>query len=251
MRKITLEGAINARSLEGMKSAYGTIRPNKLIRTGHLHGLSDSDVELLKQEGLQVVIDLRTPGEHDEKPDRQMEGVENIHLPIFDNAVMGITHEREQDPLIRMSKAPDLGVVYHKIVGPEAIEMWKQIFDVFDKYRNGTISWHCSAGKDRCGMTAYMIEYILGVDEQTRINDYLQSNEDFEPRAEKLRQQALERGLSEEDALNIKRMLMVDEDYLRSAISFINENYGSIDGFLLKCGVDEQYKERLREAFLE
>ena len=240
---------MNARSLEGMKSEYGTIRPDRLIRSGNLHDISDSDVEQLKNAGLKVVIDLRSPSEHDANPDREMEGVEIIHLPIFDDTMAGVVHEK--DTIIRVSKMPEMKGYYHNLVGQAVIPVWQKIFAIFDEHRNETIGWHCSAGKDRCGITAYMIEYILGVDEQTRMNDYIQSNDTFAPRAEMFRQQALARGMSEEVAAHIKSLTMVNEEYMLEAMKYISENYGTIDAFLLECGVDEQYKQRLREAFLE
>ena len=48
--KITLEKVTNARDLGGLKSPYGTVKFNKLLRSGHLSVATQSDIEKLTCE---------------------------------------------------------------------------------------------------------------------------------------------------------------------------------------------------------
>lgn len=59
--EIILQGAPNARDLGGIKTCDGRVlRKNRLIRSGMLSRLTDSDVEYLKTAGLCTVVDFRT-----------------------------------------------------------------------------------------------------------------------------------------------------------------------------------------------
>ena len=90
-RVITLTGIRNARDLGGLCGADGRrIRTGCLLRSAHLGEAADSDEALLKQTWrLHTVIDLRTGREVQKQPDRQMSGVEQLHMPFFDEQRIG------------------------------------------------------------------------------------------------------------------------------------------------------------------
>ena len=91
--KILLEQVANARDLGGIPTAYGRVRQNKLIRSGHLSIASDGDVKTLLSKNLRRVIDLRTPAEIANHPDVQIEGVEFLNVSIMSATTFGISYE--------------------------------------------------------------------------------------------------------------------------------------------------------------
>ena len=95
MEVIKLRGSSNFRDLGGVKLRDGSILPTgKYFRGKTLFGLRKRDIDkLVKEYGLKTVIDLRTNQEVEEKPNPKIEGVTFIHMPIFDEAVAGITRE--------------------------------------------------------------------------------------------------------------------------------------------------------------
>ena len=57
--------------------------------------MTESDAEsLLKDYKLRMVIDLRTGVEKNEQPDHVMEGVEYLHIPLFNESRVGISTKK-------------------------------------------------------------------------------------------------------------------------------------------------------------
>ena len=52
----------------------------------------------------------------------------------------------------------------------------KDFFDILADERNYPIDFHCSIGKDRTGCLAYLIEGLLGADEEHLMRDYMFTN---------------------------------------------------------------------------
>ena len=83
---IVFEKIDNARDLGGIIAAGGRpIRPQRLLRTAHLHDASDADVARLKSEfNLCRIFDFRSLGEFEAVPDREIDGVQHHLLPTID-----------------------------------------------------------------------------------------------------------------------------------------------------------------------
>ena len=80
----------NMRDLGGLRTADGRkIKPQMLIRSAHLVQAEEQDTENISE-----VIDLRTPAERQESPDRTY-GCEYTPLPVFEEINAGISHEEK------------------------------------------------------------------------------------------------------------------------------------------------------------
>jgi len=97
----------NKRDLGGLCTADGrVIRAGLLIRSGNLGEAAEEDLE-----GISAVIDLRTTGEREQVPDR-VYGREYLAIPIFDDHITGISHEKgRKDTLI-----PDMRELYAEMI---------------------------------------------------------------------------------------------------------------------------------------
>ena len=81
MKVINLESTFNTRDLSALKIDNKRIKENRLIRSGHLHNLTENDVNTLKNLNLKVVIDFRSEHEFIHRSDKRIEGVTYLNFP--------------------------------------------------------------------------------------------------------------------------------------------------------------------------
>ena len=97
----------NLRDLGGIATMDGrVIRKGMLVRSAHLGNATKEDLA-----GISAVIDLRTPREREEAPDRFYH-CEYHPMPIFYALTAGISHEEES----RKSRVPDMRWLYRMLV---------------------------------------------------------------------------------------------------------------------------------------
>ncbi|MGE4802922.1 tyrosine-protein phosphatase [Yersinia hibernica] len=92
---------------------------------------------------------------------------------------------------------------------------------------DGAALFHCTAGKDRTGWTAVILQSIAGVDRQTIMEDYLATNEYTQVRVD-----ATLAVLPAEASAIYKPMLTVDASYLQAGLDEIVTQYGDMNNYL-------------------
>lgn len=249
MKVIELDNCINVRDI-----CYGNIIPGKLIRSSSLDKLSPNDYKKLFEElNVKTVIDLRTQDEKQDENDIIPTGIQYYSIPLVNKETLGITHGKtsEEKLLNLKNNMPNMKHIYEDLVSRDKEKQWKEIFDIILK-QDGTILWHCKQGKDRCGIVAAMVEYVLEIDEKTIMEDYLYSNYDCLNKANKMYQLML--GCCDEESIadDIKDLFIAKEEYLNSSFNYIKKEYGSIDAFLEEiCGLDHLKRELLKKKYLK
>lgn len=224
MIPIALATIRNARDLGGTMTSDGRrIRPGCLIRSAHLGGASKEDLHSLREKHrLRTVIDLRTPMERMEKPDRA-DGLEYLPLPVIDDLRAGITHERKTEN----EAFPEMAYLYTIMVTRKDNQAGfaRALRAVFSHdYESGSVLWHCTEGKDRCGMVTALTLEALGVPRDAIMADYLLTNRVGLVRARAVYERLLPiRG--EAFAGSVYRAYIVDESYLQAAWEAMGENY--------------------------
>ena len=198
------------------------IRRNKLIRSASLYKAKEEDVSYLKNEhDLDTVIDLRSFREIKEAPDLSYD-LTYRHMPIIAAFKDGITHENRH-----LYKMPDLSITYKEMVtDPEYKENIRKILTYIMERNSdeGAVLWHCSEGKDRCGLISALIMKALDVDEETIFEDYLETNKSSKIRAQGVYEEVL--SLSDEEyASAAYKAYIADERYLRSAFDEMGDNF--------------------------
>ena len=233
-RTIVFEGINNCRDLGGLKNSEGkTIRKGCLIRSAHLGEASDNDIKKLHEMHLQTVVDLRTIVETREKPDRYPEEEDNRPMDI--------------------SKI-NLGETYAYMMKDEHCSRHfgnalKIIMNT--DFDNGCVLWHCTEGKDRCGLVSAFLLTVLGVDEDVIREDYLLTNVVNGPKAEHLYSIFKEMGRSEADCEGIRNVILAKEEYLDAALGRIREKYGTMENFLTAgLHLEPEQMKRFREKML-
>jgi len=170
------------RDLGGMKTKDGrVIRPGMLMRSAQLSEAEGDDLK-----GISEVIDLRTPKERLEAPDQTWYSCYSP-MPIFETIMPGISHEDE----LTGRSVPDMTKLYEKLMKECADTFRDVLLEIMNHdYDSGAVLWHCTEGKDRCGMTSALILEMLGVSREFIMEDYLKTNRINLPKARKIQQQA-------------------------------------------------------------
>lgn len=180
MEVIKLKTGKNFRDIGGVTLKDGTTLPTgKYIRGKTLYNLSKKDLDILiKVYGIKTIIDLRTDQEMEEKPNPSIEGVNFIHMPIFEEATAGITREygtRSFGAIRAMTSMPDL---YRSMTEEQWLDnlvaVVKKILSLSEEEL--PVLFHCSVGKDRTGIIAALLLFYFGASEKDVIEDYLYTN---------------------------------------------------------------------------
>lgn len=267
--RITLKGAPNTRDLGGIFAEDGRkIKAKKLIRSGDLHEITAEDQKILTEEyRLKKVIDFRTQEERRQRPDRMMEEVVYLHIPILDETMLGVTREKEADRdltgqmLALLQENQDctaaaegyMRQLYSSFLQQEfAKKEYRLFFEELLKASSGSILWHCTAGKDRVGIGTMLLLEALGTDRRIIMEDYLKVNEFSKSVVEIQSRIAYERTGRKEAAELVKKLFSVEPSYLEAVYAEIERDFGSMEKFLEKeMGLDPEKKERLKELYLE
>lgn len=236
-----MESLANARELGGIQTADGrTVKYGLLLRTARLNQASEADLNRLSEVyGVKTIIDLRYTTEESEDPDPEVEGAENIFMSMvslpseinFSGWDLELVYEAltEQDSLEDGLESAGQDIAYQFMVSNNySRNVMTKVFDILLK-ANGeeAVLWHCSGGKDRTGIIAYLILSALGVEESVAMDNYMVTNV-------------------------YKGEHSVEENWLTAAITVINNNYGGVQSYLRnELGLTEAELLQLQDAYLE
>ncbi|AQA03485.1 phosphotyrosine protein phosphatase [Mycobacterium sp. MS1601] len=260
---MTLSGAWNFRDVTESTG----IRPGLLFRSGELSALDDEGRKQLQALAIGDVADLRSAievGKHG--PGLVPDGVQ-IHLLPFvetvvsdgeaphEHAFARLMTEKPSDESTNAAAKRYMAEEYRgfaKAAG--ARRAVHRVITLLGDQR--PVLAHCFAGKDRTGFTVGVVLQAAGVDRDAVMTDYLASN----AAAGTLREQIVSRIRSRFDGeipaemaeLTEARLsddvLGVHEEYLDAALRTVDDEFGSLDGFLTASGVTAEHLDKLRAA---
>lgn len=261
IRRIKFQKLKNTRDLGGYVSSDGrVIRDKMLIRSGSLFKASEDDLKKLCDEyNLSTIIDLRIEAEIKEKPDPEINGVRYIHIPLLDKAYLGITRDEYSiktwfNIFSDASRRPEdvFYDMYEMLVfGERTQTLFPQIFSILAEDNTEAVLWHCSAGKDRVGVTTMLILLALGIDRETIIEDFLATNR-FSS-AEIIKTRVFAPLVIKERRLRkcLAILMGVKREYMDRLFLKIDKEFCSIEDFFMKqYGIDENMLNSLRDKFL-
>ena len=256
MGKIYLEGADNTRDLGGIKTTEGAVIKDKLlIRSNRLSRITDQDVQVLSnQYHLQKILDLRTPMEVEQEADRKVGNAIYKNIPFFMESMVGVSREQEtKKQMLHMEEFPDMKDIYVMMIQNDFCK--KQISNAVNEVMNtqdGAVLWHCTEGKDRCGLLSAIILFLLDVSEEDVMEDYLKTNKAAITRVEKIRKKLHLAGLHREKIEKLEGYFVAKEEFLNAAFKAMKTDYGSINQFI-KNGlhISMEQKQAFKDKILE
>lgn len=239
-RVLPISGGQNFRDLGGYPTTDNHhVKWGQIYRTGRLGHLTNADLTILKNRHVLTDIDFRTSIEEKLLPDKLPDGASYFNNEIFKprkdpKRNSGMTEEE-----VAVYMEPGQGVDFMKhnykmmIENPYCQAAFRKFFaTILSRANHGAILFHCTAGKDRTGLGAYMLLRALGVDETTATKDYLLTNPTIKPRLDKRMNIFRQKGANDDQVANALAMASVSLDYLNTAKEAINHLSGSFQQYL-------------------
>jgi protein-tyrosine phosphatase len=266
-----LPGAWNFRDVADGATA---LRPGRLFRSSELSRLDDDGRATLRRLGITDVADLRAAREIARRgPGLVSDGVEIHLLPFPDLADDERTdaaapHEEAFQRLLRGESDGS-----EESVNEAAVRFMTDEYRQFPT-RNGAqralrrvvallaagrpVLTHCFAGKDRTGFVIATVLEAVGVDRDTIVADFLRSNAAVPELRARIYEMIQQRGDTEltpevvtfTEARLSDGVLGVRPGYLAAARQTIDDEFGSLGGYLNDSGITEAEVDRLRGALL-
>ena len=253
-REIHLKGTSNTRDIGGyLTSDLRTLRWRQIIRSENLSRLTASDFQKLEEIGVKTVIDLRTEREHEQSPTVWLgdNPPRFFHFPVGDSQNDWFNAQRK---LMKSNRFTEEQALEHMVDGYRMIaevgpSSYQKLMDVVLDQSNWPVLIHCTAGKDRSGVAVALILEALGVDRETIMEEYLLTNKfsRVDEKAVILSKQSKKASMGHRtpSASAWRPIVGVDAKMLEAFYASVDEEYGSMDAFLTKLGVDHDARGAL------
>jgi protein-tyrosine phosphatase len=238
------EGSFNFRDIGGYPTQDGnTVRWNLYYRGGRQDRMTAKDLKELAELGIKSQIDLRRPDE----AGQQGRGPLGDFGASYHN--LAVIPEGGSDRLSQL--VGDTAISGKRYLGylDFGPDVWIQMFKIFAKAEDHPIYLHCTAGKDRTGVSTAFLLSVLGVGRDIIEADYLLTNIDVERQVDFLEaNNLLPAGVDRELMMHhagVPEAAMVD------FLDGLDEKYGGALGYLGSIGIDEATMSAVRQNFLE
>lgn len=253
-RRLSLQGAFNFRDLGGYETKdRRVVKWGKLYRSEELAGLTEEDICYIHNLGLKTICDYRTDFEVQHKPNPKIQDVRQVSLPVMQDLAkdLNINEFFRLGDLSMLGKPGEYLVQMNRdfVTGNEAFVTF---LELIQDTNNLPLLNHCTAGKDRTGFASALLLLLLGVPEETVMQDYLLSNGFREKMNEKM-MAFLGAQLQDEASVEIlTAMFEARAEYLQAAFDEIHNVYGSVDQYAEKgIGLTKEQLDDLRDLLLE
>ncbi|MBC6971199.1 tyrosine-protein phosphatase [Bacillus sp. Xin] len=253
-RRLPLQGAFNFRDLGGYETSDGhKVKWGKLYRSEELAGLTEWDIAYLEQSGLKLICDYRTDFEVTHKPNPSIASARQVCLPVMQDIAkdLNINEFFQVGDLSMLGKPGEYLVKMNKgfVEGNEAFVRFLQLAQ---EPENLPLVNHCTAGKDRTGFGSALLLLLLGVPEETVMQDYLLSNGFREKLNQKMMAFLGAKLQNEESKEILGAMFEARAEYLQAAIDEIKRAFGSIENYAeTGLGFTKYQLENMKALLLE
>lgn len=251
-RRLPVAGTFNFRDLGGYPTADGrTTVWGHVFRSDNFGQVQPETWRQLHEMGLREVFDLR----HDAERSRDPSAIpSDVAIAV---STLGIGGEAAEAPdvveLLASGGDGGFGLDFMLDLYQDLVENHGPVFATLlghlaDRSRLPAV-FHCTAGKDRTGVAAALLLRVLGVEPDLVLDDYeLSTRYRSNPRIEILRPRLEAAGV---DIAAVRPFLSAPRPALAKALDTIDEQYGSVESFLLAHGLNSTTPARLRELLLQ
>ncbi len=242
-RHIRFEGCFNFRDIGGYPAADDrTVQWGRYYRAGRQDRMTQSDLDRIRDLGVRTQIDLRKNDEVEVQGRGPLEtmGVRHVHLPVIPDG--------GTDELARI--VGDTGISGRRYLGYLSFggDTWLRMFEIFAEPDDHPIVIHCTAGKDRTGVSTAFLLSVLGVDRALIEADYVLTNRDVPRQVEFLEASgALPEGVGREEMMHHAG---VPETAMGDFLDLLEDRWGGALGYLRSIGIGDETFEAVRRNFL-
>lgn len=230
--RLPLEGTTNTRDLGGYSTKEGhSTKWHAFLRSDDLFDLTDKDKKLLEDYGLKTVIDLRSSSELMFRPSPYQDHpkVAYYNVSLFDNAsphaIQGLPIDALKSMYIEMMLTHQ-----DKII---------EIMTLMANAQEGTILFHCAAGKDRTGVISMLLLGLVQVPNRDIVSNYevsftnLKRSPFFKQRKD-----------------NITHLMYSNNKDMEETLSYIRDHYKTVESYLKSCGLSEELIIKLKQRLI-
>src|SRR3954452_8299681 len=246
---------MNFRDLGGYAGRDGrTVRHGRVIRSDALHALTDTDIATIGALGLRAVFDLRWTHERERQPTAipASHGHRVVHLMVGEDP--DLTNSKELIDQILDGSLPEADDEYMAGMYAEMLRDGAASFGTLLTHL-AEDDWlpalfHCTAGKDRTGIAAALLLSVLGVDDETILDDYeLSTKYRSNKRIEELRPTLEAAGV---DIEKVRPFLSARRPVMEATLAHLRDDHGGVEQYVLgPAGVTEATLHRLRDLLLD
>ena len=243
-RHYPFEGCFNFRDIGGYLNKDGKrVKKGLYFRTGRQDRMSDQDLSKLSDLKISTQIDLRKPDEVLDQGRGPLEAMGDNYVNI------AVIPEGGSDQLSRL--VGDTGISGKRYLGYLEFgpDSWLRLFEILANKDSLPLVLHCTAGKDRTGVSTAFLLSVLGVSRDLIEADYLLTNLDTARQAD-----FIENTVGYPEGYDRKSMIAaagVPEQALKDFLDGVEAKWGSAVGYLKEIGGTQEQMDTVRNNFLE
>lgn len=225
--EIFVDGVENFRDLGGYPLANGSKIPmGKFFRSAALHDITPQGIKTLQGLNIEYIIDLRSAAELalNGNNTEDLPEITYVHLPMLDHLNSSIAAGEWVFP-------ESMLVMYQQILEQYQDE-FQEMFEIFARAEGGVV-FHCTAGKDRTGVTTMLLYGLAGVDPTLIAEDYSYSEQIL----------GIQENLPPEIPAYVVR---TKPEYMKDTMQWLEKEYGGVPEYLTAIGVSDDTQAAVR-----
>ncbi len=237
-----MEQILNFRLLaDGLQNKDGKKICN-IYRSADVSSASDNDIAKLNQLKITNIIDLRSESERG-----QLLEVNTIDITNID--IIGNGNQNLMDKY----STSELSKMMNKLYEYDFVETdgFKTELEHIQSLDGQPFLFHCTAGKDRTGITGIILMYLLDFDYDCICSEYLKTDEVLVSAMMNKALNQFDQFDVEIDIACLRAVASVNQTFLDLYIAGINDKFGSVDNYVkTKLGISEEMIEHLHRNYL-
>ena len=245
---IDTHGTFNFRDFGGYTLSTGQkVRSGLLFRSGSLDRIADTEARSLQDSlSIQSIVDLRHPDEFNDNSTRGslVDIVQNRYsLSVIDPTQPLRNHAEALNIAYGLGQS---GPRYFALL-ENGETIWREVIQILLDPNSYPILAHCTAGKDRTGITAALILDLVGVTQDTISEDYAMSSASVD----QLFSYLVESGRRPEGTSEAAKSRMITKrEYMDDFLKLLHQKYGNAEGYITKLGFNGFDIARIRDFLI-
>ena len=243
-RHYSFEGCFNFRDIGGYLNQDGRrVKKGLYFRAGRQDRMTNKDLAQLSDLNISTQIDLR---KKEEVLDQGRGPLEDMGAKYINISVIPEGGSEKLNKLVGDTGISGKRYLGYLEFGPTS---WLRLFGILADEENLPVLLHCTAGKDRTGVSTAFLLSVLGVSRDIIEADYLLTNLDTERQAD-----FIESTVGYPEGYNREKMISiagVPKDAMKDFLDGVESKWGSVIEYLEKIGVTREQMDQVRLNFLE
>ena len=243
-RHYSFEGCFNFRDIGGYLNQDGRrVKKGLYFRAGRQDRMTNKDLAQLSDLNISTQIDLR---KKEEVLDQGRGPLEDMGAKYINISVIPEGGSEKLNKLVGDTGISGKRYLGYLEFGPTS---WIRLFGILADEENLPVLLHCTAGKDRTGVSTAFLLSVLGVSRDIIEADYLLTNLDTERQAD-----FIESTVGYPEGYNREKMISiagVPKDAMKDFLDGVESKWGSAVEYLQKIGITNDQMDMIRNNFLE